>query len=262
MTRQSTYTKTFRRWHKRLGLVAAVFFVFLALSGVALNHGDGVGLEQKRVDAPWLMAWYGLKAQAPETGYRLEGTVFAWQEDTWALGSRRLKAGRGYPVGAVRLADQIWIATADELSLYLSDGELVDRMAGSVLPNAGIRRIGSVDGRLAVEFGNAAYATADGIEWQPVAAGQKFAWSRLQPLTGDQRDAMTLAFAPSLSLQRVLADVHSGRIYGRYGIAATDVLALILLFIALSGIWIYLKSRQSAYPHRSREQDAPPADRR
>jgi uncharacterized iron-regulated membrane protein len=62
------------------------------------------------------------------------------------------------------------------------------------------------------------------------------------PWPADVGARVAVHFAPSLPLERVLLDVHSGRIFGRYGPLAMDLAALALAVLALSGIWIYLRT--------------------
>lgn len=249
MTRPPPLARVPRRWHKRLGLFAALFFAFLAVTGLLLNHGDSLALDAKRLDTPWLMTWYGLRPSVPEQGFRQEGLLMAWQEETWVLDGKPIKPGRGSPVGAVRQADKIWIATAEELSLLDPGGSLVDRIDRSVLPGLPIRRVGGSADRLFIDVPNGVFATADGLDWIPAPGNAKVNWARVQPLSDEQRQVLAPLFAPSLPMQRVLADIHSGRIFGRYGVVATDALALILLTLAASGVWMHWKSRPGSRRH-------------
>ncbi|MDP3677938.1 MAG: hypothetical protein Q8R23_02450, partial [Methylotenera sp.] len=50
------------------------------------------------------------------------------------------------------------------------------------------------------------------------------------------------AFSPSLPLERIVLDLHSGRIFGRYGPLLMDVAALVLIVLSFSGVWIYLRT--------------------
>jgi len=245
MTRAPLVSRLLRRWHRRLGLLAASFFVFLTASGLLLNHGDTFELDSVQLGAPWLMAWYGLKPAVPEQGFQQEGLLFSAQGDTWILGQRKLKPGHGEPLGAVRTAGQQWIATSDEIDLFDADGRLVDKIERDLLPGTPIRRIGSRDGRLLANIGSEVFATSDGIAWEHLASDAHMTWSRLQPLTAAQRQELAPFFAPSLPLQRIVADLHSGRIFGHYGVLLVDALAAALLLLAGSGLWIYFKNFKS-----------------
>ena len=49
-----------RRLHRSLGAGAAVFVIFMVLSGLAINHSNGLGLDQRHVSQSLLLDWYGL----------------------------------------------------------------------------------------------------------------------------------------------------------------------------------------------------------
>ena len=242
MTRPPLVSRLLRRWHRQIGLLAASFFVFITLSGLLLNHGDTFELDSARLGTPWLMAWYGLKPVVPDQGFQQEGLLFSAQGDTWILDQRKLKPGHGDPLGAVRTAGQLWIATSDEIDLFDADGRLVDKIERDLLPGTPIRRIGSRDGQLLAKIGSEVFVTTDGIAWARLASDARTTWSRRQPLTEAQRKALAPFFAPSLPLQRIVADLHSGRIFGPYGVLLVDALAAALLLLAGSGLWMYFKS--------------------
>src|SRR5437764_6749045 len=58
-----------RRWHARIGFTAAVFFLFLAVTGLVLNHGTELGLDAKRVHSARLAHWYGVAAGPPRAAF-------------------------------------------------------------------------------------------------------------------------------------------------------------------------------------------------
>lgn len=249
MNRISLFSRLLRRWHKQLGLLAASFFIYLALTGLFLNHSELVDSDSTRIGAPWLMAWYGLKPKIPETGFRVNGLLFVASDEIWVWSGKTLKPGHGQPLGAARNADQLWIATASELDLFQTDGHFVDRIERDLLPAFPLRRLGTLDGRLIVETAHGAFSTTDGIAWAPLAADSKNSWSLAQPLADAEKASLGPLFAPSLSLERIVADVHSGRIFGHYGMLISDALAIALLLLVGSGIWMYFRS-----PRRRRRQ--------
>lgn len=50
-----------RRLHLYLGLSAALYFMLIAATGVALNHRQGFGLEDRYISRNWLPASYRLQ---------------------------------------------------------------------------------------------------------------------------------------------------------------------------------------------------------
>jgi hypothetical protein len=238
-----------RRWHKTIGLLAAVFFIYLALTGLFLNHSEALDPESTPVSAPWLMAWYGLKTAVPDNGFHLGGSLFAASDTAWAWAGKSLKPGHGTVVGAVVAGEQLWIATSSEIALFRADGKLIDRIERELLPAYPLRHLGVRDGRPTVDTPRGVFATTDGVTW--VTAPPAQAWSHAQPLSDAEKAALAPLFAPSLSLERIVADLHSGRIFGRYGVLVTDALAASLLLLVASGAWMYFKSPRRTRRHHT-----------
>lgn len=242
MTHRTHRIRVLRRWHARVGAVAALFLIFLVLSGLALNHSDALGLDRLEVKWPGLMAWYGLKAVCPPQGYPVGSSFFAWQRGKWTLRGARVASGSGEPVGAVEAARLVYVATSRGLYLYQPDGRLVDRMEGDALPGLPVTRLGRVGSRVALEAGGQSYTSADGLDWEKLASSAPVVWARLAPIPKAEQERLAPLFSPELSLERVLLDFHSGRIFGRYGPLAVDLLALALLALGLTGLWMYWRS--------------------
>lgn len=230
-----------RHWHARAGVLAALFFLFLAATGVALNHTDALQLSRKQVDAGWLMGWYGVKSEAPAQGYLFEQGYFVGNREHWVMDGQMLPAAPEPPVGAVEVGGLRYLATASAVSIYQPDGSLVERLTGSALPAAPVGRIGRKGDVLLLETAQGVFGSEDGVTWQPDTA-EGAAWSLPQTLPAEVSAHVAVYFAPRLPLERVLLDVHSGRIFGRYGPLAMDLAALVLAALALSGIWIYLRT--------------------
>src|SRR5947199_9342795 len=74
-----------RRWHARIGFAAMLFFLILAVSGLALNHGQGLGLDGRFVHAEWLARWYGIKSDPPRQVFRSGHHVLIAANGRWLL---------------------------------------------------------------------------------------------------------------------------------------------------------------------------------
>lgn len=231
-----------RRWHARVGMAAMLYLVFLVLSGWALNHGEVLGLNAREVTAPWLMRWYGIQAHFPETGYALGSTHLAWNGDKWALGSTRLANSNEPPLGAAESAGVIYIASAHTLSLYQPDGQLLDKLEKSSLPAFPVIALGKADERIALKTHGAVFLTQDGLNWEK-GTTTKIEWSSTQPLPAELKRKLPDILAPGLPLERILQDVHSGRIFGQYGPLFVDLVGLALLSLGLSGLWIFWRAK-------------------
>jgi hypothetical protein len=231
-----------RRWHRRIGIAAALFVVLLALSGVVLNHPGAGGLDQRKVHSALLARWYGLEPQAPRSVYRAGAHRLAWANGTWLLDGRRIAEDAPTPVGMVQFRRHIYIATSDALFEYGPDYALVEKMSAAALPAVPIRALGAHGERLFVRGPTASFATGDRLRWERAGA-EPPTWSTPQPIPAAVGAELAERLVPGISLQQLLADMHSGRILGRRGPWIVDFLALSLAFLALTGTWLFARRR-------------------
>lgn len=230
-----------RRWHARIGMAAMLYLLFLVFSGWALNHGDTFKLDAREITAPWLMRWYGIHPVTPDSGYILGSTHLAWSGEKWSLGDRVLAGNSEQPQGAVVSAGIIYIATPYTLSLFQADGQLLEKLERQSLPATPILALGSAGDRIALKTKTAVFFTVDGVNWEKGAA-TGIRWSTTEALPADIKHRLIAALAPGLPVQRILLDIHSGRIFGQYGPLFVDLVGLALLTLGMSGLWIYWRS--------------------
>ena len=228
-----------RHWHARIGVLIAAFLLLLSITGLALSHTGSLGLDKRQVSTGWLMHWYGLKASVPTHGFLLKGGYIAADNGRWVMNGKVLHEANGTPLGAVSWGEMRGLVSTDILYLYMADGRLVDKLAGSSLPAWPIKRIGIIADKLALDTAQGIFVTSDGLSWLPLKNAQ-LQWSTEQSLPDSI--ALRQAFAPTLSLERIVLDLHSGRIFGHYGPRVMDISAVVLLMLAMSGLWIYLRT--------------------
>ena len=239
-----------RHWHARVGAMAAIFFLLLSVSGLALNHTDVLNLAKYQVHTNWLMRWYGLKPTVPTHGYLFKDGYFAasgerWVMDDHLLLDQGLSETKQNLVGAIAWGDIRAIASADSLYLYLPDGQLVDKLSGTDLPNRPIKRLGIIGSsstpKLVLSTAQGNFVSDDGLTWQALIDDQPV-WASEQALSNKVSVNLNKSFGPSLPLERIILDLHSGRIFGRYGPMLMDIAAIGLIILSLSGVWIYLRT--------------------
>lgn len=246
MSYRTKIIRFLRHWHARIGVLAAIFFLLLASSGFVLNHTDAFGLAKNKVHAAWLMRWYGLKPDVPTRGYLFSDGYLAAANGRWVMDGHVLLETNQTPVGAITWGNMRALASADHLFLYSKEGQLVDKLDGSTLPAGLIRKLGFADQHLILETERGNFFSDDGLSWQSLAgqprSAEQLAWAIEQALPIAASDGLRGAFSPSLPLERIILDLHSGRIFGRHGPLLMDIAALILAVLSLSGMWIYWRT--------------------
>jgi hypothetical protein len=237
-----------RRWHARIGLAAVVFFLFLAVTGVVLNHATELGLDARYVHAAWLARWYGIPAESPRRAFWSAGHHLIAANGRWMLDGRVSGEKLLQPVGLVELPDMVVVASRDSLYLYGEDGVLIDRLEKNALPAVPVQAIGAGERQLVLRTASGTFETSDALSWQP-APRDAIAWSSPADLSIAEREEYAEMLEPGISVQQLLLDLHSGRFAGRYGPLAVDLLAVLLGVLSLSGAWLFLKRKHRQERH-------------
>jgi len=236
-----------RRWHARIGFAAMLFFLILAVTGLALNHGADLGLDGRFVHAEWLARWYGMKSEPPRQVFRSGHHVLTGANGRWLLDGRISGEKLPQPIGLVELADIFVVASDAALYVYRENGELVEKLGPGALPGSPVQAIGSSARRIALRTASGVFASADALTWHP-ASERSVRWSVPAELSISEQRAYGEALTPGISVERLLLDLHSGRFAGRYGPLVVDLLALLLAILSLTGAWLFLVPRM----HRGR----------
>ena len=238
-------------WHRRLGLVTAVVVLLLSITGILLNHAHRFGLDQVPVTAKWLLRWYGFPPVEKPLTYRVGDDWVSWMGSRLYVGDKPVMRMNTAPVGAVATADEMLsVAFADMLLVVSPTGELVERMGAESLPGQ-LERIGITDrGMLVLATARGSFtADAHFIAWQPVSTKPK--WSRSQEAPAALVERLSTAErGHGLSVERLLQDLHSGRIVGSWGPRLMDAAAIVFVILAITGInsWWTRRGRVPAFP--------------
>ena len=218
MASSARWRRWLRRAHRWAGTSLVVFVVFLAATGIVLNHAVDFGLDRKYVRSPWLLDAYGMNAP-------------------------------GSYAGKVALESFVVVGDGRRVHVLLASGELVESIdLGAVLPGD-IERVGRAadlavlqsSGRLFRSDAEVAsfQAWTDGaaadIDWSPevdrTAAG-------LEALQQEWR-------GQGVTVERVLLDLHSGRILAAPGRLLLDIVAIGMILLGISGLFMTRARRRT-----------------
>ena len=231
------------RWHRRIGLVAAALVVILALSGVALNHTTALGLDRQAVSAPWLLEWLGAESKAEMHGYKVGQHQVTVLEDRVFFDGAMIAQRLDGIVGAVETANAIAVAGRTEILLLAENGDLIERISALPTPIAGVGV--TQDGRVAVALAPDLVFSADEslLEWRQVR-DSRIDWATTSIIPAAIREQILQAHrGAGISAERIILEVHSGRIFGSYGPWLMDGAAILLLLLAVTGVIGWSRSR-------------------
>ena len=240
-----------RRLHRSLGAGAAIFVIFMVLSGLAINHSNGLGLDQRHVSQSFLLDWYGLGKLESIDSFAVGDDWLSFAGSQLYLNETSVATLPG-GVGAVSSGDLLIAAGSDELLLLDHDGNLIERLAWEPIGAAPIESIGLHDNTVVSvkSAGQLWLADTQLLNWQQAeVATANPLWAVSEPVPDSLQEAVTTSYrGEGPSQERLLLDLHSGRIFGAIGVLVYDLLALALGFLSISGLVLWFRSCRNGKP--------------
>ena len=239
-------------WVLALGLFAFAFMGWLGFSGFLINQSAEWGYDTIRVDWGWVMALYGLHPEAPRTGYAAGGRWLAITGDYTLLDAQplaeRIEEPLGFVAGGSAERPLLFVATGSSIVMLTDDGARYDELRSPILPVSNVRRIGkTADGAIAVQDLDAFLSRDSGDSWAPVDPLQ-VRWSAVEAIPEPVRDRLLPYSRPSVSLEHVLVDAHSGRLFGNVGAWIINFVGFAAIGLSISGIWMWWRIRSNRRP--------------
>lgn len=248
MTPRQRRSSAMRRLHRSLGAAAAIFVLFMVLTGLVINHSNDLGLDRQKVSLSFLLNWYGLGAPENIASFRAGHAWLSFAGSQLYLNDKPLVT-MSDGVGAIVNGELLIAAGSDEILLLDGEGNLIERLPWAPINKAPIESIGIHTGAaVAVKSaGQTWLADADFLKWRLLeAATPGTNWSLPEPAPDELQQAITQSYrGEGLNLERLLLDLHSGRFFGTIGVLVYDLLALTLGFLSISGLLLWFRSRRN-----------------
>ncbi len=232
-----------RRWHRCLGVVLALPLLWLCVTGLLLQHQEGLGLAERKVSSGWLLKRYKqVPAGEPREARAGRFTVSEWGGVLFFDG-QVLEEG-GTLVGAVAKPAELILATENAVFVYDSQGSYLDRLGEESLPAVPVARIGrDSSGRVILEAGGGSHVLSDDfLSHEKAGREAEVVWSVVTE-AGGARAALQAALAEGAGFTwgRVVTDLHSGRLFGKPGRFLVDLTAVAVIVLTLFGIRLFFK---------------------
>lgn len=240
-------TMKLRKWHQRAGLAAFLFMTWLGATGLLINQSAPWGYDTLRIDWPWVTnGLYGLSAVPPQEGYKAGGHWITKAGDAIVLDGEAVEYAMNDPHGMAMGEGPeqalLFIATRSSVVVLTEQGAIYDELRSPVLPVSEPQRLGTrdADGAVVVAGADDAYASTDGgFTWQPADDVADVRWSEAEALAEAEREALMPFSQPSMSVERVLLDVHSGQIFGDFGKWVVNIVGVLAIVLGITGVWMY-----------------------
>jgi len=236
----------FQKWHKKFGVFSALIVIFLASSGIALNHSEQFNLNTSYIQTEWLLDLYQIKPANDPISFKSSdawavqiGKRLYFNEQEIAKDITELK-------GLIRIDDFYVVAYDGQLSLLTPDVELIEHLSGAAGVPAGMQAIGfDEQANVIIRAAHGYYkVNLDELEWEEFGLHDTkpldATWSESMPLPDSLKSKLLKKYrGTGLTTERVLLDFHSGRIVGAWGVYFVDLIAVLFLILAFTGVWMW-----------------------
>lgn len=207
-------------------------------TAVLLNHDKALGLDKLMVNSDWLKRHYQIGELQTDEAFLLEGHVIVAVEQQLYVNAEPLLSLPRPLIGAVALEHVLVLATDDALILLSKDGEYIDTLGAAAGIPPQIQNIG-------VHYNEPVLQTRNGMwrgnflldRWELMSL-QGVSWSAPERMPTASLKAMEVQlYGNGVSVSQVLRDVHNGRLPGGIGRWIIDIWLLVLLTLAIRGIF-------------------------
>ncbi|MGK0297003.1 MAG: hypothetical protein ACI9XC_000603 [Gammaproteobacteria bacterium] len=237
--------QSINNWHKILGMVATIFIIVLSITGFLLLHTDDFKLQDKLVANEILLNWYDIKPEQSPISYKVGSKWITIIDDQVYFEKQSLPNYNELFHGAVYWDNFYVLAFENSLDLLTEDGERIERLTNLHGVPQGIENIG-IDGEAGIYLKTSNdyfMSDLDLTTWQPTIQ-REIRWSVHSEAPNSYIDQiMQLYRGSGLPMERIILDLHSGRILGRPGIWIVDIVVIIFLALSFTGWWSWFKRR-------------------
>lgn len=231
-----------RRIHRQIATVAIAVVLWFALSGLLLNHAHDFGFDARPLPAALADSLYGARLPAELPSVYLADTWITVVDGTLYVGTEALSACPGGLRGALSAGDFHVIACADAVHLLDQHGNRVERIGTAWGFNGDILALAAAEPFAIITADGARCANTEVTTLSACTLTASTPPLATTELPAAHRAALAAALAPpDVDIERLVHDLHSGRLFGPLARWVWDLFALTLLLLAGSGWWLLRK---------------------
>lgn len=233
------------RLHQRLGLVVAVLVLLVSVTGILLNHTEELALDQRPVASSWLVGLYGIPLPEVDS-YQVNERWISGVGDKLYFGNQAVTHCVSRLTAVVSYQQMLVAACGDGLLLLTQEGEVIERLGASLALPLSVQSMSVHQGQLLLQTGDKTLSVnLDSLTWQVVDAPEGLVWAKAtQAPVRILKQLQYESVGTVLTLERLVLDVHSGRLATRLGVWVMDFAALLMIFLALSGLWVWFSKKR------------------
>jgi len=208
-----------------------------------LNHTDGLQLNNTKVNNAIVLSLYEINPKEPTISYKTEQHIFSQLDEQIYFDEKKLLNSKQQIRGVTNAGEIIILVLSRDVILLSRDGELIDRYP--LAQKTEIEHVGMLQGKAIIKMMDQSMWQADEdiINWQAIDSIQMIWAPQIQLDDTLKQNLLEQYRGEGLPLERIILDIHSGRIFGTFGVYVMDGVALLMMFLSLSGLWMWWQRR-------------------
>jgi len=243
LKRTNSGPRWYRRVHRWMGVTLAVFVLILSITGIALNHATDFGLDRRYIGWSWLLDAYGLAMPEPAASFEDEGHRATLIGERLYFNGVDIDQETSALTGIAVVGPLALVTGLERAQLLTTEGGLVETLdLGGELPGT-IERAGRADGRIVIESAGALFISDPDIAaFEPLDRGAvaEIAWPAASQPDFTELQALEVAWrGRGLTVERVLLDLHSGRLFALPGRVVLDFVGIGLILLSITGLVLW-----------------------
>lgn len=236
--------KSINQIHKFTGIAVCIFLIHLSITGIFLNHTEDLSLDEKYTASPIILALYNISLPSQEETFLVDNFFISRFGDQIFLDNQPVVKSEAPIIGATFSNQILVIAFPNEMVLLTQEGGLIERLTSTSELPKNIEKLGASEDILYLKTTNQVWESSDQAQvW--VASDSNFNdWSNEVVMPDQQTKQIEMYFSgKGVSLEQFFLDLHNGNIIKKFGKWFLDLIAIFLLLLSISGIWIWLRKK-------------------
>ena len=237
--------KSINQIHKFTGIAVCIFLIHLSITGIFLNHTEDLGLDEKYTASPIILSLYNISIPSQEESFLVDNIFISRFGDQVFMNNQPIIKNESPIMGAAFSNQILTIAFQNEMVLLTQEGELIERITSAAELPKNIQKLGVSQDILYLKTPDQLWQSSDQAQaWELSGSGFNN-WSNEVVLSDQQTKQIEMYFSgKGVSLEQFFLDLHNGNIIKGFGKWLLDIIAIFLLLLSISGIWIWLKKRR------------------
>lgn len=234
-------------WHRYIGVGVSALVIVLSVTGLLLNFSDALKLNRSYAGASWLLDHYNIGDFSVVSFQTDTNLISQASEFVYLDGKYTLNLSESL-VGAINIVQGLLLATNSSLILIDNQGQIIDELGSySGLPESPLGISVTTQGHPVIRGVNTYWKGSPELSaWQPLEGPHPKWIAPIETPDAINSSIQNHARSHEINYERVMLDLHSGRLLGSWGQNIMSIAAALLLILAATGIIIWLRKKPNS----------------